>query len=78
MCQGEIFLWPQDAPESAILGEVIDISSGGFRACYPGQSLPAGTEVVFRHRFFQGRARVIWSNPILHSTHSGFVVLRDC
>ena len=75
VCQGEVQIAPEDG--AAILGEFLDVSSGGFRASYRDRSLAAGTEVRFRHRFFEGRARVIWSNSLPDRTHSGFLVLRD-
>ena len=75
VCQGQVHLASQDGAE--ILGEFLDVSAGGFRASYREQKLAAGTEVRFRHRFFQGRARVIWSNSMPDRTHSGFLVLRD-
>lgn len=75
VCQGQVHLAPDDG--AAILGEFLDVSSGGFRASYRERSLAAGTEVRFRHRFFEGRARVIWSNAMPDRTHSGFLVLRD-
>lgn len=77
ICQGEVHLLADDESGTVILGEVLDVSSSGFRASYREPSLSAGTEVRFRHKFFQGRARVMWSNPILNNTQSGFQVLRD-
>jgi hypothetical protein len=77
VCQGEVHLVAEDEFGTVILGEVLDVSSSGFRASYREPSLSAGTEVRFRHKFFQGRARVMWSNPILNHTHSGFQVVRD-
>jgi hypothetical protein len=75
VCQGEVHLAPDKG--AAILGEFLDVSSGGFRASYRERSLATGTEVHFRHRFFEGRARVIWSNAMTDGSHSGFLVLRD-
>ena len=76
VCQGEVHLITDQADEF-ILGEVLDVSSSGFRASYREPSLTAGTEVRFRHKFFQGRARVVWSNPMMNITQSGFLVVRD-
>jgi hypothetical protein len=78
VCQGAVHLSRAGDAEAAILAEVVDVSSSGFRASYRERSLLVGTEVLFRHKFFQGRARVMWSNPVLNFTHSGFHVLRDC
>jgi hypothetical protein len=78
VCQGAVYLSQEADSGAAIQAEVIDVSSSGFRASYLERSLAVGTEVLFRHKFFQGRARVMWSSPVLHSTHSGFLVLRDC
>jgi len=77
VCQGEVYLFQKDDVGGAILAEVIDVSSSGFRASYREPSLSIGTEVLFRHKFFQGRARVMWSSSVLNSTHSGFLVVRD-
>ena len=78
VCQGAVHLSREDDAEAAIMAEVVDVSSCGFRASYRERSLLVGTEVLFRHRFFQGRARVMWSSPVLNCTHSGFHVVRDC
>jgi hypothetical protein len=78
VCQGEIYLSRADDSGGELLAEVLDVSSSGFRASYREPLLPIGTEVLFRHKFFQGRARVMWSSPVLNATHSGFLVVRDC
>ena len=75
-CEGEVRLF-LDSPAIEIAGELVDVSSSGFRASYSEQSLATGTEVRFRHKFFHGRARVVWSNTVLSSTHSGFMIVRD-
>jgi hypothetical protein len=77
VCQGEVQLVAEGEPPVLILGEVLDVSSSGFRAAYREPSLSAGSEVRFRHKFFQGRARVMWSNPMINGTHSGFQVVRE-
>ena len=77
VCQGEVHLVAEGNPPVFILGEVLDVSSSGFRAAYREPSLSAGAEVRFRHKFFQGRARVMWSNPMLNATQSGFQVVRE-
>src|SRR5262245_32147836 len=76
VCQGEVQFFVENE-SSGITGELVDVSSSGFRASYREGSLSQGTEVRFRHRFFHGRARVVWSNKVLQSTESGFLVLRD-
>jgi len=78
VCQGAVHLSLEDDAEAAIVAEVVDVSSSGFRASYRELSLSVGTEVRFRHKFFQGRARVMWSSAVLNFTHSGFLVVRDC
>lgn len=77
LCQGEVRLFLETGSEAAIQGELVDVSSSGFCASYHEISLSAGTEVRFRHKFFHGRARVMWSSTVLRSTRSGFQVLRD-
>lgn len=77
VCQGEVHLQVEDESRLFILAEVLDVSSSGFRAAYHDSSLAPGTQVRFRHKFFQGRAQVVWTSPMLRSSQSGFQVVRD-
>ncbi len=77
VCQGEVHLTLDEPRPFQIDGELADISNHGFRAVYVGELLPRNTEVSFRHRFFRGRARVMWSRQLPDSSEIGCMVLRD-
>jgi len=77
LCRGSIRLRPSQPPFGEILGEMMDVSDSGFRASYKGVPLNPATEVEFVHQFFQGNARVAWSQSIAGRTESGFQVIRD-
>src|SRR6266487_4172993 len=66
VCQGAVHLLREDDSRAEIQAEVVDVSNSGFRASYRDRSLSVGTEVLFRHKFFQGRARVMWSSAVLN------------
>ncbi|HYL39012.1 MAG TPA: hypothetical protein VEV17_24055 [Bryobacteraceae bacterium] len=55
---------------------MIDVSSDGFRAQHTVPDLQPGLEVRFQHRFFVGRARVMWTTLVGGRTQSGFQIVR--
>lgn len=55
---------------------MIDVSSNGFRAAHTVPDLHPGLEVRFQHRFFTGRARVMWTTLVGGRTQSGFMIVR--
>jgi hypothetical protein len=57
-------------------GEMIDVSSDGFRAQHSVPDLQPGLEVRFEHRLFVGRARVMWTLLVGGHTQSGFQIVR--
>src|SRR5260370_11932101 len=75
VCQGEVYLLREDDTEAALLAEVIDVSSSGFRASYRERSLSVGTEARFRHKFFQGPARFMCPTPLFTPPHLSFLLV---
>jgi hypothetical protein len=54
---------------SAVL---IDESEHGFRAHHPSSGFQPGEKVSFIHRFREGVARVIWTQPSGSEFETGF------
>src|ERR1019366_4931974 len=42
-------------------GDLIDVSTHGFRVSFAHPAPATGTEMEFSHQFFRGRARVMWT-----------------
>jgi hypothetical protein len=76
VCRGDVRISVADPSAKDLKAELLDISNHGFRASYAGEMLSPGTEVAFHHRFFQGRARVMWSRHLPDHNESGCMVLR--
>ena len=76
ICSGEVRFLDDGPPPSECVGELVDISEHGFRAIHHTQ-LACGTQVRFRHRFFVGRAQVMWTRPTVTQVESGFRIVRD-
>jgi hypothetical protein len=78
LCRGEIrLLLTEDQLRTEIVGELMDVSDSGFRACYKGDPLLPDSQVQFVHKFFRGNARVVWSRSVAGQLESGFRVVRD-
>jgi len=75
VCAGEVCLSLDGPPPLETRGQLVDVSSHGFRAIHH-KPLLSGTEVRFQHKLFVGRARVVWTRTILEKSESGFQVLR--
>jgi hypothetical protein len=76
-CDGEVRLVLDDPDAREIVGEMVDVSNQGFRASHRDWGIAFGREVRFTHRFFRGRARVVWSRALDGLIESGFAILRD-
>jgi len=74
VCHGRVRLSRGDSGRETI-GEMVDVSAGGFRVCHDDPDLEPGAEIRFEHLFFVGRARVVWTNRLAGRMHSGFQVL---
>jgi len=75
--EGKVRLFPEGGPLTGIAGEVGDVSNHGFRGLLLEAWLAPGREVRFRHRFFQGKARVMWSRSESGAVETGFHILPD-
>jgi len=58
-----------------ILGELMDVSSSGFRMAHANQSLQAGQMVGFSHGLAIGIARVMWNRILDHRVETGFRIV---
>ncbi|MCW5979244.1 MAG: PilZ domain-containing protein [Bryobacteraceae bacterium] len=76
VCQGDVRITAFEPGSRHFGGELLDISNHGFRVSYNAEMLPSGAEVSFAHRFFRGRARVMWSRHLPDHNESGCMVLR--
>jgi len=59
----------------AFEGELIDLSSSGFRVAHKQLSLERGAEVDFRYQEGHGKARVAWNRVAGGQVETGFLVL---
>lgn len=74
VCHGQVRLSDGDRGRETI-GEMVDVSAGGFRVCHDDPDLRPGTEIRFEHLFFVGRAKVVWTDRLAGRLHSGLQVL---
>jgi len=56
-------------------GELVDVSSSGFRAAHRLADLDKGQEILFRHGRGSGHAKVMWTRIVGGEAESGFLVL---
>jgi hypothetical protein len=73
--QGMALLAPVNSDGLPILGVLIDVSEGGFRARHSYGGLPRNHVVSFIHRFRKGAARVIWNQATDRDFEAGFEYL---
>jgi hypothetical protein len=74
-CKGKIRITQQNGAV-AFRGELIDISANGFRVAFVHRAPAAvGAEVEFKHRFFRGRARLMWISRKENHYEAGCKVL---
>lgn len=73
--QGHVALALTDPPQTEFDGELVDISSSGFRARHSLRELQTGQTVDFRHVQSSGRARVVWNRILEGSIESGFFII---
>lgn len=73
ICQGEVRL---AIGGIETVGDLMDVSGMGFRARHDWPDLQPGLEVSFQHRFFVGKAEVVWTNQLGGQFSSGFRILR--
>ena len=55
-------------------GELLDISTSGFRMTHACTSLHSGQVVEFAHIEASGRARVMWNRILAGGVETGFLV----
>jgi ABC-type nitrate/sulfonate/bicarbonate transport system permease component len=58
-----------------ILGQLVDVSPGGFRMAHANQSLQSGQLVGFSHGLAIGTARVMWNRIVDHRVETGFRIV---
>jgi hypothetical protein len=76
-CRGQVEITLESPDHKRLAAELTDISNHGFRIIYSGELLSSGTEFSFRHQFFQGRARLMWSHRAEKYNEGGCLVIRD-
>jgi hypothetical protein len=59
-----------------IEGELMDISSDGFRASHDHSGLRPGLEVHFHYHGGEGLARAMWTRIVPGNVETGFLVLQ--
>jgi len=73
--EGNVRLFPDRFSEVSVSGQLLDISSSGFRATHNCPALSGGEVVGFKHASGEGRARVVWTRIVSGQAESGFVVV---
>jgi hypothetical protein len=64
-----------DSRATEIEGQLMDISSSGFRMAHTCASLEAGQLVEFSYPKAAGQARVMWNRIVAERVESGFLVV---
>jgi len=58
-----------------ISGQLIDVTTGGFRMAHGNTLLTAGQVVEFAYQNASGHARVVWTRIVAGKVESGFLVM---
>lgn len=72
---GEVSISFADPAPCEIRGQLIDLSTSGFRVRHAFRSLMAGQVVEYSHPIGAGKARVIWNRIHEQTIETGFLVL---
>ena len=73
---GRVELVLRDPLPEKIEGELMDISSDGFRASHDHSCLRPGLDVHFHYDGGEGMARAMWTRIVSGKVETGFLVLR--
>lgn len=73
--EGKVEIWSVGPPSLRTVGQLMDVSSRGFRARHDAMQLSAGQRIRFRHGAMQGAAAVMWNRVIDEGVESGFLIL---
>jgi hypothetical protein len=73
---GRIEVLFADPVPTVIEGEVLDVSSSGFRLSHTSNQLVAGLDVQLRYEGHQYMARIIWTHIQNGQRFSGCMLLR--
>jgi len=73
--EGPVLVSFSDPQRMEILGDLMDLSPGGFRMAHANQSLQSGQLVEFSHSFAVGVARVMWNRIMDHRVETGFRIV---
>ena len=73
VCQGEVRLYVDD---DSFLGELVDVSNLGFRVAHNQLGIAPGDEMRFQHKFFVGKAKVVWTKSVAGRIETGFAIVR--
>jgi hypothetical protein len=71
---GRVHVKFTDPEPFEIDGNLMDISTSGFRMSHDCQSLRSGQVVEFSHTEATGRARVMWNRILAGGVESGFLI----
>ena len=74
VCQGAVRLYFDN--DQNFLGELVDVSNLGFRVAHHQPDVPPGSEMRFEHKFFVGKAKVVWTRPVAGRIETGFQIVR--
>lgn len=61
-------------PAGKIDGELVDVSSSGFRMEHQSGALEPGQVIEFWHAYAAGKARVIWNRILEGRVETGFFI----
>jgi hypothetical protein len=70
---GEVVLRPYD--HSLLQGQIVDVSSGGFRIRYVGKRMRVGAEVEIIHPWNNLKAVLAWTIRSGEWIHAGFSLI---
>lgn len=73
--QEDVTLCVKGPKDAIIAGQLVDLSTGGFRVRHDSHSLSEGQEVRLLYRWGDVAARVVWSRDVENAVETGFTLL---
>ena len=73
--EGAVRVWFQNPSRHEIEGQLVDVSTHGFRMSHQFHNLEPGQTVQFSHPEAAGQARVIWNRILAARVETGFLIV---
>lgn len=73
--EGVIRIWFTNPEPFEVQGQLMDVSTSGFRMAHECSTLQAGQVVEFSRQDMAGSARVIWNRIVNTRVETGFLLV---